>query len=164
MARSISGLPGVYNSSAITLDDGEGAALALDSSGRTLLNLATALSVLISGTETDSIGVAPIRRSDAFQATITSADATSATEVKGNTASKKIYVTDLIISVDTAMSVQLQDDAGTPAVLMEQMYFPANSIFSKHFSTPLMAATNVDLDVITSATGNISVTALGYVI
>ena len=46
MARSKFGLPGIYNSVAIVLDEGEGAALALDSSGR-----------LILGTSTASIGV-----------------------------------------------------------------------------------------------------------
>lgn len=116
------------------------------------------------GAESDSIGAAPFRRSDSFQATITSADAQAATSVKAKTASKKIYVTDLIISVGGAMNVQLQDDAGSPVVLMEQIYMPANSVFSKSFRTPLMVATNQDLDVITSAAGNISVTVTGYVI
>jgi len=119
---------------------------------------------LVSGVETDTILVYPARRADAFEATITSANATSATAVKAKTAGKSIYVTDIIISVDTAMNVQLQSDAGTPVVHMEQIYLPANSVFSKTFRTPIQLATNVDLDVITSASGNISVTALGYVI
>lgn len=37
MARTIHGLPGVYNQGVITLSDGEGAALALNSSGITLI-------------------------------------------------------------------------------------------------------------------------------
>jgi len=143
MARTDHGYPGVYNSTFFTLTSGEGSALATDASG-----------VLIS----------TARRADAFQATITSADATTATQVKAKTASKKIYITDLVISVDTAMSIQLQDDAGTPEVLMEQIYLPANSVFSKAFNTPLVVATNQDLDVITSAAGNISVTCTGYVV
>jgi hypothetical protein len=98
-----------------------------------------------------------------FQSTITSANATSATMVKAKTAAKKIYITDVIISVDTAMNVQLQNDAGTPVVLMEQIYLPANSVFSKLFSTPMEVDTNTDLDTITSVAGNISVTVLGYV-
>lgn len=43
MARTDHGHPGVYNSSVITLGDEEGAALALDSSGRLTNNLATQL-------------------------------------------------------------------------------------------------------------------------
>lgn len=106
----------------------------------------------------------PVYSTDSFQATITSSNATSATAVKSKTADKKIYITDVIVSVDTAMSVQLQDDAGTPVVVMEQMYMPANSVFSKTFKTPLVIATNQDLDVITSVSGNISVTVSGFVI
>lgn len=139
--------------------------LVYDPDNNTLaMDIGGALAGLISGVETDSILSLPARRSDAFQATITSANATSATAVKAKTAAKSIYVTDIIISVDTAMSVQLQDDAGSPVVHMEQIYLPANSVFSKRFATPMKLATNVDLDVITSASGNISVTALGYVI
>lgn len=158
------GQPAVYNASAPTLNDGDGAALNVDVNGNLLISLATALAAISEGVEADNLLSAPFRRSDAFQATITSANATSATQVKAKTASKRIYVTDIIISVDTAMSVQLQDDAGTPEVLMEQVYLPANSVFSKVLSTPMRLAVNVDLDVITSASGNISVTALGYVI
>jgi len=99
-----------------------------------------------------------------FRKTITSSDATSATQVKEKTADKRIYITDLIISVDTAMNVQLQDDAESPAVTMEQIYLPANSVFSKSFLTPLQLAENVDLDVITSVSGNISITTTGYVV
>lgn len=145
--------------------NGRSSALSVDSNGNLNTSLATALDNIDSnGVESDKIGVSPTRRSDAFRATITSADATSSTVVKAKTAAKRIYVTDLIISVDTAMNVQLQDDAGSPEVLMEQIYLPANSVFSKVLSTPIMLAVNQDLRVITSASGNISVTVLGYVI
>ncbi len=137
--------------------------LSVDSSGNIKVTQATALQGLIAGVETDSILALVGKRADAFQATATSANASvTPLEVKAKTSSKKIYVTDLIISVDTAMWVQMQDDAAT--VLMEQMYFPANSIFSKTFSTPIEVATNKDLEFLTSAAGNISVTAAGYVI
>ena len=42
MARTKHGLTGIYNSVAITLDDQEGAALAIDSSGRLILGTGTA--------------------------------------------------------------------------------------------------------------------------
>lgn len=135
-----------------------------NTTGGVKVYLASQLQNIISGTENDTIGVSPTKRADAFNATITSADASTATQIYAKTAGKKIYVTDLTISVDTAMNVQIQDDTGTPVVLMEQMYFPANSIWSKSFITPLECSTNTDLDVITSTSGNISVTASGYVI
>jgi len=101
---------------------------------------------------------------NAFQATITSADATSATQVKAGVDGQKIYVLSLIVSTDTAMNIQLQDDAGSPAVLMEQVYLSANGGISHMFhpQAPLITANEVDLDVIASASGNISVTVTGY--
>lgn len=104
----------------------------------------------------------PVYATESFQATFTSADATTAAIVKAKTAAKKIYITDLIISSASAINIQLQDDA--PTVLMEQVYFPANSIFSKSFKTPLVVDTNKDLNVIASGAGAISVTVTGYVI
>jgi hypothetical protein len=61
------------------------------------------------------------------------------------------------------MNVQLQNDAGTPVVLMEQIYLSANNVFSRSFSTPMEVDINTDLDVIASVAGSISVTVLGYV-
>jgi len=98
-----------------------------------------------------------------FQATFTSADAQAATPVKVKTASRKMYILSLVVSVDTAMSVQFQDDTG-PTVLIEQMYFAANG--GAHLTwpreAPLVVNTNEDFDVITSGAGNISVTITGY--
>lgn len=100
-----------------------------------------------------------------FQVTITSADASSATQLKAGVSDKKIYILSVIISVDTEMSVQLQDDAGTPNVLMEQIYMAANTTagMAFHLQSPLVVDTDNDLDVITSAAGNISVTVTGYI-
>jgi len=101
-----------------------------------------------------------------FQATITSADATSATTVKAKTADKKIHVVSLVISADTEMSVQLQSDNGTPQVVMEQIYITAQGGIAMNFPKefPLQVNTNEDLDVVTSVAGNISVTVTGYVV
>ena len=101
---------------------------------------------------------------NAFQATITSADASSATQVKAKTADQKMYITTVVISVATAMSVQLQDDTGTPVVLMEQIYLGTNGgavlKFADH--APLIVDTNKDLDVLASGAGNLSVSVFGY--
>ena len=98
-----------------------------------------------------------------FQATFTSADAQAATPVKVKTASRKMYILSLVVSVDTAMNVQFQDDTG-PTVLIEGMYFAANG--GAHLTwppeAPLVVNTNADFDVITSGAGNISVTITGY--
>lgn len=98
-----------------------------------------------------------------FQATFTSADAQAATPVKTKTADRKMYILSLVVSVDTAMNVQFQDDTG-PTVLIEGMYFAANG--GAHLTwpaeAPLVVNTNEDFDIITSAAGNISVTITGY--
>lgn len=104
------------------------------------------------------------REPELFQATITSADASSATQVKAKTADKKMYILSVVISTDTEMSVQLQDDAGTPNVLMEQIYLAANGGMAMTFpdAAPLVVTTNQDLDVLASTSGNISVLVTGY--
>lgn len=102
------------------------------------------------------------RRSDAFQATMTSADAQFAKQVKAATAAKSIYITDLVISVGTAMSVQLEDSDAT--VVMEQVYMAENSTFSKTFTTPLKLTSAKGLNAVASTAGNLSVTVSGYVI
>jgi hypothetical protein len=133
---------GLYDSTKPTaVDDGDAVQILTDSYGRPLA------------------GFEP----EAFQATITSADATSATQVKAKTAAKKMYILSIIVSTDTAMNIQFQDDTG-PTVLIEQMYFAANTGFTMTFSesAPLVVNTNEDLDIITSVAGNVSVVVTGY--
>jgi len=104
-------------------------------------------------------GVEPERN----QVTITSADATGATQVIAKTVDKKIYILSLLVSTDTAMNIQFQDDTG-PTVLIEQLYFAANGGVPINFppEAPLVVNTNEDFDVIASVAGNISVTATYY--
>lgn len=106
--------------------------------------------------------LAPHYRGAAYQATVTSADAQSATQVKAAVTGESLHITDIVISTDTAMNIQIQDDSSSPVVLMEQLYMPANSVFSKSFTTALKATSGQDIDVIASASGNISVTISGY--
>jgi hypothetical protein len=140
--------------------DGPQLMAAYDSTKPTAVGDGDAVRVLADASGRLLAGVEPER----FQATITSADAQAATQVKAKTAAKQMHILSLIISTDTAMNIQLQDDAGTPVVLMEQIYLAANGGMALTFppEAPLVVATNQDLDVITSAAGNISVTVTGY--
>jgi hypothetical protein len=100
-----------------------------------------------------------------FQATITSADAQAATQVKAKTAAKKMYILFLTVSVGAAaLEVQFQDDNGTPNVLIEEFFLAANGGFVFKFppEAPLVVTTNQDLDVICSAAGDVSVFVSGY--
>lgn len=99
--------------------------------------------------------------SNAVNATVASADTTTPATVCAAQASKKIYITDIIISTDTAMNIQLEDGDGT--VMMEQIYVPASSVFSKSFRIPLaQPAVNKTIKVRGSLAGNVTVTVTGY--
>ena len=137
---------GRYDTTARELDNGDVGAIALSVDG----------------------GIVPGRHPVAWSATINSADATSATQVKAaGGAGKRYYVTSCMISVDTAMNVQIQDDAGTPNVMCENIYLAANGGFVLPIppgSAIAMGADNQDIDVIASTAGNITVFMTGYTI
>lgn len=158
------GNPANYNAIPATRTSGDASALEVDVNGNLLVSLATALSGLVSGAENDTVLVAPYQRSDAFLAIYNSSDASTAAQVKAATSAKSIYLTDIVISVDTAMNVKIQDDTGTPVIYIEPLYLPANSVWSKTFTTPIKWASNKPMMVKASVSGNISVTATGYVI
>lgn len=128
------------------------------------VTLKTKIQAIVSGVENDNILSLPGRRSDAFQAIFSSADATAAAELQALSSGKSIYLTDIIISTDTAMNIKVQDSAGTPVVLIGPLYLPASGTFSKTFDTPLKTTISKALNVIASVSGNISVTASGYII
>jgi hypothetical protein len=98
-----------------------------------------------------------------FHATITSADASTAVQVLAGTSGKSIYLTDVVISTDSALTLQLEDSAGTPNVLVEDLFMPATSVWSKTWSTPIPVIAGNDLNVLASGAGNISVTVTGYI-
>jgi len=103
---------------------------------------------------------------DSFQATINSADASSATQVKAKTANKRICITTLVCSVGSAMNVKFQDDAGTPAVVIQPIYLAANGGFVATWDkeNPLIVAENQDLDIVASTSGNVSIHVKGFLV
>lgn len=103
----------------------------------------------------------PARRVDAFQATISSGNAVDDTVVKAATASSSIYVTDVVISVETALAVELKDETGT--ALMHPVYLGNTGSLVVSFKTPIMVAEGKALMMRASAAGDVSVTATGYV-
>jgi hypothetical protein len=102
--------------------------------------------------------------STAFSVTINSADASSATQVKAAAgASTYIYITDIMVSTDTELNFTIQDDAGTPNVIIENIYLAANGGFVLNLATPIKApAANQDIDIVASDTGNVTVLLNGY--
>ena len=99
----------------------------------------------------------------AAKATLNNADTTTAREVVAATASRKIYVTSLILSVDTAGNYWLED--GDAAAVTGKFYLAANGGCAITFpeGTPLSTATvNKALNVKGSTAGNVGVTVTYY--
>lgn len=99
-----------------------------------------------------------------FQVNNASADATGGMTVIAGVVGKRPYITDLIISTDTETSIEVQVTGGTP--MMQQMYFPAPSIWSKTFySVPLSVFNDGDgVRLVAADAGNVTVTALGWLV
>jgi hypothetical protein len=96
-----------------------------------------------------------------FNETVTTANATAGLTVKTAISGKTIFVTDITISTDTETNIEIQDTAS--AVKCQQMYFPATSIWSKTWMTPLQFAISTGVKVVAADAGNVSVTITGYV-
>ena len=97
-----------------------------------------------------------------FQNTIASADASTPIQVVPAVVGKSFYLIDVVISVEVALTMQLQDGNGSPAVLVEDLFMPASSVWSKTWAMGLKVAAGEDLDVLASGAGNISITVTGY--
>jgi hypothetical protein len=104
-------------------------------------------------------GFYPIGAVD-FNSSTTTADATTGMTVKAGVANKVIYVTDMMISTDTAMDIELHDTDNT--VIFEHMYFPSKSIWSKTWSTPIAITLGKGLKVVSSVAGNVTSTITGF--
>lgn len=132
-------------------------------SGGVPVSLSTALQALIAGVENDSILVMPGRRSDAFNVAVEFTASTTPQSVKALTSDKSHYITDISVSVDSAMWVQLVDTDGT--FITGKKWLPANSVWSKHYKTPkkVVLSKAIMLDCSVSA-GNVSVDVDGYTI
>lgn len=164
-------LNAVYDASTQSLKTGGGTATLETPNGDSVMDdtlnavqvtSVTKLEGIIDGTENDNILVMPGRRIDAFEATLLTADATTAVSVKALTASKSHYITDIVISTDTAGWIRIEDTDAT--TIMPRKYFPANSIWSKSYVTPKKVTTAKAILVLAQNAGNISVDINGYTI
>ncbi len=117
---------------------------------------------LIQSNETKDLGCALDSSFGIAGARFTSADATTVVDVSdAPTTGQKLVVTDLIVSVDTAMGVAFYEkDAAEPLL---EMFLPANGTAQITPRGKLKLTTaNKTLQVKTSAAGNISVTPIYY--
>lgn len=70
-----------------------------------------------------------------------------------------LYITDIVVSTDTAMSVFFEQST---TKVYGTLYLAANGGASSHFRTPIKLPANTALTFTSSATGNHSVTVNGY--
>lgn len=72
-----------------------------------------------------------------------------------------LYITDVILTTDTAMNIQLED--GDDADVIPPLYFAANGGASMNFQTAIRLTANRSLTITSSAGGNHSVLVNGYI-
>lgn len=126
------------------------------------VTLGGALTGVSAGAENDNVLTAPTRRPDAFHAQFNATCSTTPQAVKAATASKKHYITDLLISVDTAGWYTILDGA---TVICGPYYMPANSVLPRKLETPIPGTLNTALNVDCSgSSGNVTVEIDGYTI
>jgi hypothetical protein len=78
-------------------------------------------------------------------------------------ANLSLYITDIIMSTDTATNIKLvRDTAGTPADIAGPFYFAANGGISAHLVTPIRVTANQNVGFTGGATGNFTVEIHGY--
>jgi len=96
-----------------------------------------------------------------FENTVASADASTPVQVVPASGSLTFYLIDVVISVEDALTMQLQDD-GSPTVIVEDLFMPATSVWSKTWAMGLPVTAGQDLDLLASGAGNVSITVTGY--
>lgn len=99
---------------------------------------------------------------NAFNSTVSTDNASDVpVMVKAPTSGKKIHIVDLVISVSAAMNIRLEDSDGT--IVVNRLFFSANSIFSKAFFLPLTLSASKGLFARASIPGTLSITVTGVI-
>lgn len=116
MARVQHGLPGIYNSSALSLSSGDGAAVGLDSSGYTVIS--------------SSLGAGAVAASGKTLLTKTGSASATFTLVAAPAANRiKVVSLDLITAATTAVTVTFKDGASGTAIAT----YPLQAITGTNF-------------------------------
>ncbi len=73
-----------------------------------------------------------------------------------------LYITDITISTDTAMNIQLVRNTAASTAIYGPFYFSATGGLAKPFATPIILPANENLGITTSAAGNVTVSVQGF--
>lgn len=95
-----------------------------------------------------------------FRFTETTADSTTGLNLGTAVPGKAYRITDMVISTDTEMTITVKETDND--IIIEEMYFPATSIWSKTWCTPITLMAGEYLVVYGSLAGNVTVTITGY--
>lgn len=101
-----------------------------------------------------------IYTSDQFDSPVTSADATTKKLIRSGSSGKIIYITDLLISVKSAMKVSIVDQDDT--LVIPPFHFPTKGGFSRSYRTYPRVATAKSLYFITDVADEVSVQVCGF--
>lgn len=119
----------------------------------------------------DKIGVALCSRSDAFWYNYETGDATTAIEILAapTDTTKSHYITDIIISNESAMAIELRGtvSSGSPAstgVGLPKQYSAANSVHIYNMSQPYKIGESNGINLKTYSAGNVTIWIGGYTI
>jgi hypothetical protein len=78
-------------------------------------------------------------------------------------ANLSLYVTDIVMSTDTAMNIKLVKNTAAPTDIAGPYYFAANGGIAIAFSTPIRVTANTNIGYTSSAAGNHTIEAHGYI-
>jgi len=74
-----------------------------------------------------------------------------------------LYVTDIVMSTDTAMNIKLVENTGSPTDKAGPYYFAANGGIAMPLKTPIKLSANVNLGYTSSAAGNHTIQVHGFI-
>lgn len=75
----------------------------------------------------------------------------------------RYYITDIILSTDAAMNIELNENTSSPVVIAGPYYFAANGGIAAHFKTPIALTANEELSFTSSAAGNHTIQVHGFI-
>jgi hypothetical protein len=87
-------------------------------------------------------------------------DASSGVAIGSPFVGKSYHITDMVVSSELDNSIRFEDSDST--IMIDDMGFPAVSIWSKTWMTPMVLAEGTNLVCKSGVAGNITVTISGY--
>ena len=75
----------------------------------------------------------------------------------------RLYITDIVMSTDTAMNIKLVENTATPVIIAGPYNFAANGGIVISLKTPIVVTAATNLGFTSSTAGEHTVTVSGYI-